>query len=269
MSDAVQAHNEKARAVWNAPAGRYDEISRTLVDALDHAVERLAPAVGERILDLATGTGWTSRVVARREPAAKIVGVDIADRMLESARERATREGLAITYQHGDAERLPFEDRSFDAVISTFGVMFASKPDAAAAELARVVRPGGRVVLATWAEDGAVSKMFGVMRPFMAAAPAQSPFAWGNHGRVRELLGGSFELGFETGTNPFRYGSAEQAWRLWVECYGPIRTLAGSLDDAGRAAFKRALDAFHESYPSPLGYEQPRAYLVTRAIRKA
>jgi SAM-dependent methyltransferase len=271
MSNVVQAHNERARSVWNAPGGRYDEISRSIADAIEHAVERLQPATGERVLDLATGTGWGSRIIAQRFPGAVVTGVDIADQMLEHARATAAKQELAVDYRHGDAEKLPFGDGELDAVVSTFGVMFASKQEAAASELARVVKRGGRVVLATWKDDGNVASMFGVMKRFMPAPPdppPASPFAWGRVERVRELLGASFELAFEEGTNVFRYASGEQAWNLWVNHYGPTKSLAASLDDGRREELKRALIAWHETFPGSLGHVQPRTYLITRAIRK-
>jgi hypothetical protein len=99
--------------------------------------------------------------------------------------------------------------------------------------------------------------------------PAPSPFAWGGEQRVRELLGGSFELGFEEGINRYRYGSGEQAWQLWLNHYGPSKALAASLDETRRDQFRRAMIEWHETFSSPLGYEQPRTYLITRAIRKA
>jgi SAM-dependent methyltransferase len=267
----VLSHNARAQAVWNAPGGRYDEISRSIADAIEHAVERLSPRAGERVLDLATGTGWASRIIAQRFPEAQVVGVDIADEMLEYARRAAAQQQLAIEYSVADAEALPFADSKLDAVVSTFGVMFASKPEIAAGELARVVKPGGRVVLSTWKPDGNVAGMFGVMKPFMATPPqpAPSPFAWGAVERVRELLGGSFELSFEEGINRYRYGSGEQAWQLWLNHYGPSKALAASLDEARREQFRRAMIEWHETFSSPLGYEQPRTYLITHAIRKA
>ena len=267
----VQAHNQKAQTVWNSPAGRYDDISRSIADAIEHAVERLQPRRGERVLDLATGTGWASRIVAQRFPGTRIVGADIAEQMLEYARSTAATMGLDITYQHADAEKLPFEDASFDAVVSTFGVMFAGRPEAAAAELARIVKPGGRVVLSTWTADGAVSRMFGVMKPFMPAPPQPpppSPFEWGKRDRLAQLLGDNFELRFEEGTNHYRYASGEQAWNLWANHYGPSKTLALNLDDAKRAEFKRAMIEWHETHPSELGYDQHRQYLITHAVRR-
>jgi SAM-dependent methyltransferase len=268
MNAQVLPHHARARVVWNSAGGLYEDISRTIADAIEHAVERLEPAPGERILDLATGTGWASRLVAQRSRASVVTGVDIADRMLEAARALAAAAALPIDYHVADAEALPFEAGAFDGVISTFGVMFTSKPDVAARELARVVRPGGRLVLATWTPDGNVAAMFGVMRPFLAVPPSVSPFAWGARTRIEELLGSDFDLRFENGTNHFRYGSGAQAYRLWVNHYGPARSLAASLDDAALARFERSMVAWHESFPSPLGYDQPRTYLITSAIRR-
>ena len=267
----IQPHNVKAQAVWNAPAGRYDEISRSIADAIEHAAERLQPRAGEHVLDLATGTGWGSRVIAQRFAGVRVTGADIADQMLEHARSTATRLGLSIDYKQADAEQLPFADGAFDAVISTFGVMFATKPEAAASELARVVKRGGRVVLSTWKHDSNVFHMFGVMRKFMPPPPQPappSPFEWGRPERLRELLEPSFEIEMEEGTNPFRYGSGEQAWNLWVNHYGPTKSLAAALDDARRDELRRAMIEWHETFPSPLGFEQPRRYIVTRAIRR-
>jgi SAM-dependent methyltransferase len=272
MSNVVESHNIKAQAVWNSPAGRYDEISRSIADAIEHAVERLAPRQGERVLDLATGTGWASRVIAQRFSGVQVTGADIAEQMLEHARSLAALQRLAIAYRHADAEQLPFADAEFDALVSTFGVMFAGRPERAAAEIARVVKPGGRVVLATWKPDSNVFHMFGVMKKFMAAPPAPpppSPFEWGKVARVVELLGASFDLRFEEGTNCFRYGSGEQAWQLWVNHYGPTKALAASLDDARRAELQRDMIAWHETFAGGLGYEQPRAYLVTYGVRKS
>ncbi len=267
----VQPHNIKAQSVWNSPAGRYDEISRSIADAIEHAVERLQPRAGERVLDLATGTGWGSRVIGQRFPGVRVTGADIAEQMLDYARTMAATLRLEIDYQHADAEKLPFADGSFDAVISTFGVMFAGNPEAAAAELARVVKKGGRVVLSTWKHDSNVFHMFGVMKQFMPPPPQPappSPFAWGKAERLHELLDANFDVEIEEGTNHYRYASGEQAWNLWVNHYGPSKTLAANLDDARRADFRRAMIAWHETFKAGLGFDQPRQYVITRAIRK-
>jgi SAM-dependent methyltransferase len=271
MSNVVQAHNLKAQAVWNSAGGRYDEISHSIADAIEHAVERLEPKPGERILDLATGTGWGSRTIAQRCSGAKVTGVDIADVMLDYARSAAAKQELDIDYRHADAESLPFADRSFDGVISTFGVMFVGRPEAAAAEMARVVRPGGRIVLATWKNDSNIFEMFGVLKKFMPAPPQPpppSPFAWGGYERLNELLGANFELEFEEGASVYRYASGKQAWDLFANHYGPSKTLAGSLDDARRIELERDFVAWQETFKKGLGYEQPRQYIITRGRRR-
>ena len=172
MSDPlIQAHNERPAAVWSSGGEAYEIVSRQNGSALEHCVARLDPKPGEEILDLATGTGWTSRLVARR--GASVVGADIASDLLAAAKQHASKEGLNIEYRIGDAEKLPFADQSFNGVVSTFGVMFASRPEVAAAELGRVSKQGGRIALATWLPDSSVSKMFQVMRTSCPRRPTQ------------------------------------------------------------------------------------------------
>lgn len=263
MNGTVEQHNERPATVWNSGGKDYDEISRGIADAIEHCVLRLNPRPGERVLDLSTGTGWTSRVVARR--GASVVGVDIACALLVAAQANADAQGLDIEYRLGDAERLPFEDGEFDAVVSTFGVMFASRPEAAAAELARVCRKGGRIALTTWRPDSNLNKMFEIMRRYMAAPPAgsKSPFDWGRVERVRELLASNFRLRFECGVSYYREPSGEAAWDTFSKGYGPTRSLANSLDPDRRAAFRKDFAAFHAAFPTELGISVPRDYLLT------
>ncbi|BCS31444.1 methyltransferase type 11 [Luteitalea sp. TBR-22] len=269
MGTTIQPHNLRAAAVWSRGGKAYDEISRGISDAIAHCVLRLDPQAPDRILDLATGTGWTSRQVARH--GAAVIGADIAEELIESARLRAAAERLDIEYRVADAEQLPFGHGEFDAVISTFGVMFASRPEAVATELARVVRPGGRIALATWAPQGAVYGMFMTMKPYMPAAPTPappSPFAWGDTARVRELLGQAFDLRFEPGTSFYREPSAEAAWETFSTGYGPTRTLAESLDPERRRALREDFIAFHEGFATELGICVPRDYLITIGTRR-
>jgi SAM-dependent methyltransferase len=268
-SATIQPHNEKPAAVWSSGGAEYDRVSRGIADSIEHCVLRLDPRPSERILDLATGTGWTSRAVARR--GAKVVGADIAADLVAAARERAKAEGLDIDYRVGDAEKLPFADGEFDAVISTCGVMFASRPEAAAAELARVTRKGGRVALTTWLPDSNLFKMFLVMKPYMPPPPnpaPPSPFAWGTAERVRELLGSAFDLRFERGTSFYREPSGEAAWNTFSVSYGPTKALASSLDDARLAELRRDFIAFHDGFPTELGICVPREYLLTVGVRR-
>lgn len=261
---AIQPHNERAASVWSSGGRDYEEIIRGVYDGIDTTVARLNPHPGERILDVATGTGITARACARR--GAEVTGMDIAAGLLDAARSLSG--GLAIDYRLGDAEALPVADASFDAVVSTFGVMFVSRPEAAAAELARVCKPGGRLALATWTPDGAIAEMFGVMRPYMAAPPAVSPFDWGRRERLEALLGGAFDLTIVTETSHYVETGGEAAWNTFVTGYGPTRMLAASLDDDRRAALKRDFVAFHERFREGQGIHVPRTYVVTTGIRR-
>ena len=265
----IQPHNTRPAAVWSSGGADYDQISRGIADSIEHGVLRLDARPGERVLDLATGTGWTSRLLAKR--GATVVGVDIAADLVAAARQRAEAEGLAIDYRVGDAESLPFADAEFDAVISTCGVMFASRPEAAAGEIARVTRTGGLIALTTWLPDSNVFKMFAVMRPYMPAPPnppPPSPFEWGKEERVRQLLGEVFDLRFERGTSYYREPSAEAAWNTFATGYGPTKALAASLDEDRRAALRRDFIAFHDGFGTALGICVPREYLLTVGIRR-
>jgi SAM-dependent methyltransferase len=269
MSASIQPHNQKPASVWNSGGERYEEISRGIADSIEHCVTRLNPQPGERILDLATGTGWTSRIVARR--GAKVVGVDLGADLVAAASEHAKAAGLEIEYRVGDAESLPFADGEFDAVISTCGIMFATRPEAAAPELARVCRKGGRIALTTWLSDSNLFKMFLVMKPYMAPPPTPappSPFEWGKTERIRELLGRDFDLKFEKGVSYYREPNGEAAWETFSTGYGPTKTLAATLDEGRRDELKRDFIAFHDGFPTDLGICVPREYWVTLGTRQ-
>ncbi|MES2070610.1 MAG: class I SAM-dependent methyltransferase [Pseudomonadota bacterium] len=269
MTPAIQAHNIKAAATWNSGGENYDRISRTISDSIEHCVVRLAPQPGERILDVATGTGWTARAVTAR--GATVTGIDLGEDLIEAAKSAAKKAGLNIDFRIGDAEKLAFEDQSFDAVISTCGVMFVRDPQAAAAELARVCKKGGRLALTTWPADGTIAGLFKLMKPYMPEPPSPpppSPFEWGNPAKVAELLGATFDLRFETGTTVLREASGLAAWELFVTGYGPTKSLAASLEPERRESLKRDFIAYHDGYKNELGIAMPRDYLVTVGIRK-
>lgn len=266
---SIRPHNASPSAVWSSGGAAYDEISRGILDAIEHAINRLEPTKQMRILDLATGTGWTARRLAER--GYNVTGVDFAQDMLTAARDLAGTRQLGITFVDGDAEALSFDDGAFDALISTFGVMFTQRPEDAAAEMARVVRSGGKLVLAVWTPDGNVFEMFKVIKQYMPkpeGEPPPSPFAWGDTGRLMELLGDAFELRFERGTSYYREPDAEAAWRTFVEGYGPVQTLAGNLDAERRNQFESEFVAFHEQFNDELGLTVPRDYLIVHGIRR-
>ncbi|MEL6913201.1 MAG: methyltransferase domain-containing protein [Pseudomonadota bacterium] len=133
--------------MWGQPGKAYDGISFGLSDTISHTVQALWPRDGERVLDIGTGTGWAARLAAWR--GADVIGVDIAPGLLAAAQAFSAGQAGSPTYRRAAVEALPFDDGRFDGVISTYGVIFSSAPSRAVAEMARVLRPGGRLALAT------------------------------------------------------------------------------------------------------------------------
>jgi SAM-dependent methyltransferase len=265
MIATVRPHNERAAAVWGSGGSAYDRVSETIADALDHVVGRVAPQPGEKCLDVATGTGWTARLLKAR--GADVTGVDIGAGVIEAAKRLATE----IDFRVGDAEELEFPDGSFDVVTSTFGVMFVARPEDAARELARVCRKGGRLGICTWPPGGSIEGLFQVMRPYMPPPPADpppSPFEWGKSERLRELLGGAFDLEFERGVTTLRMPSGKAVWDLFVEGYGPTRTVAAGCDPHRREELERDFIAYHEKLSDDVGVAMPREYVVTIGLRR-
>ncbi len=269
QTSPIRPHNAGPSAVWSSAGAAYDEISRGILDAIEHAINRLQPTPEMHILDVATGTGWTARRLAER--GFDVTGLDFAPKMLDAARDLATARGLEIPFIEGDAEAMLFEDATFDAVISTFGVMFTQRPEDAAAELARVCRPGGRLVLAVWTPDSSVFEMFRIIKGHMPppeGEPPPSPFEWGHTERLRKLLSDDFELRFEEGTSYYREPDGAAAWRTFSEGYGPVRTLIKKLDADQRSRFEAEFTAFHDGFADELGITVPRQYRVVEGVRR-
>lgn len=265
----IRPHNAGPSAVWSSGGRAYDEVSRGIADAIEHCINRLEPQQGEKILDLATGTGWTARRLADR--GFDVTAADYAPDVVTAGVEMALQRNLDIAFDLCDAEALHYSTGAFDAAISTFGVMFASKPEDAAAELGRVVRPGGRLALAVWTPDSNVFGMFKVMKAFMpapAGSPPPSPFAWGDPDRVRELLADDFELDFEEGTSFYREPNSEASWETFYTGYGPTHSLANKLDETKRAELKQAWIDFHDGFMTEMGVCVPRDYMIVRGNRR-
>ena len=263
--DNVLPTNIEAARTWGAGGEHYDQVSRGIADAIEHAVVALDPRPGEHVLDIATGTGWAARSIAAR--GAAVTGIDLGPGVIEAA--KGLSNGTGIDFRVGDAEALDFPDNHFDAVISTFGVMFARDPEAVASELARVVKPGGRISLANWAVGGSVHEMFKLIRSYKPAEenPAPSPFEWGKTGRVIELLGEHFDLEFEVGTSFFRPESGARAWATFSVGFGPVVTLLETLIAEKSEALKNDFISFHEDHRKDTGIVMRRPYVITKARR--
>ena len=258
---------KKQRATW--ALGEYDRIADGLTISTDQTLRVANIRPGERVLDLATGTGITA--IAARKHGANVTGVDLTPELLAVARKKAKDDGLEdIDFREGDAEALPFVDASFDAVVSTCGHMFAPDQPKVAAELARVTRPGGRVVFLAWTPEGGLGGWFRITNKHVPPpAGLASPFNWGDPEQVRQLLGSAFrDLAFTRGDCPQFGASPEDIWELFSTRYGPTVRAVASLQGDALKAFRSELLAFLQGYRAADGKVRwGREYLITRAIR--
>src|SRR2546425_965907 len=207
------------------------------------------------------GGGRRRRAVAPRAAriGAMVTGIDLAPEMVRTARRLAQGAGVRIRFDVGDAERLPYRRASFDIVASAQGVMFALDAAAAARELARVCRPGGRLGLSVLGPTPANKAFFGAWRAF-ARQPrgVDDPLDWGRPALLERLLGPSFELDVEPLGAPLEAESAEALWELQRSCCGPLKLLFGSLSLAGREALRASVIHYYEGYRTARGVSAPR-----------
>jgi SAM-dependent methyltransferase len=210
--------------IWGSAP--WERVAPILGPVHRHLIRALSPGPGKRWLDVGTGTGAAAMLAARA--GADVTGVDLAPALVETAKRLATDEGLAIRFEVGDVEQLPYEDGSFDVVASAMGLIFAPDHAAAAHEIARVCRPGGRLGFSAWREGA-------LFRPVTAKySPPPEPGQgdsdrWGHEDYVERLLGRVFELTFEEGDAPLESSSGEEAWELLVSSSGQFKTRAESL----------------------------------------
>ena len=233
----------KVRQQQTWAAGDYARVGNTLVLVAELLCEAVDLRAGQRVLDVATGSGNAALAAARR--FADVTGVDYVPALLEQARERAAAERLSVEFKGGDAEHLPFPDRSFDIALSTFGAMFAPDQEKVASELLRVIRPGGKIGMANWTPDGYVGQLFRATgRHVPPPTGLNPPVLWGTEERLRELLGDQI-ASLETTRRAFvfRYPSASHYREFMQRVYGPTVKAFEALDPAGQDALAHDIEA--------------------------
>jgi SAM-dependent methyltransferase len=213
-----EAVTARQRAAWSS--GEFNRIALTIMEVAEHLVATADPAPGSRVLDVACGTGNAALVAARR--FTEVVGLDFAANLIETGRRRAAAEGTDIAFVEGDAQALPFEDASFDVVLSVFGVQFAPDQERAAAELLRVTRPGGTIALANWVPGGAAEAFFVVTARYSPPPPGIAPpWRWGTAEGAAELLGAGADVTVTPRSFLQRFPSPEAMIAAFRESFGP------------------------------------------------
>jgi SAM-dependent methyltransferase len=238
------------RKMW--ASGDYARMVETfLLPIGPRLVEACDIPPGARVLDVAAGTGNASLPAAAG--GARVTASDLTPELLEEGRRRAEADGLELEWAEADAEHLPFDDESFDVVMSAIGVMFAPHHQDAADELVRVCRPGGTIGLLCWTPEGMIGALFRTMKPFAPPPPpgAQPPPLWGGEEHLRALFGGRVEFSTLTRETldvtafPEAHGYA----RHFTAYYGPtIAARANAAREGREAEFDEALDRFCDEW---------------------
>lgn len=231
----------KLRDTW--ASGDFGQIAKSYAPGAAEFVRRLGLQPGERVLDVAAGTGNLSIPAAKA--GAIVTGQDISANLLAQGRYWAASEGLMIRFEQNDVEALPYEDGSFDSVITMFGAMFTPRPELTAAEMIRVTRPGGRIAMANWTAEGFIGRFFKIVGKHVPPAPIMpSPLLWGDEDTVcRRFNGDVYDLQLTrrmiTFNFPFSPADVVESFRLY---YGPTLKAFATLDEKGQQALSQELE---------------------------
>ena len=265
----IDAMTTRTKATWMA--GDFGKIAKSYEPGAAAFIANLNIQRGDRVLDVACGTGNLTIPAART--GAHVTGIDIAPNLLEQAQDWAHAEGLSIRFEEGNAEQLPYPDASFDMVVTMFGAMFASRPDAVAAELVRVTQPGGRIAMANWTPDGFIGQMFKIVAKHVPPAPGvPSPLLWGVEATVAERLGSQIAdmtctprtITFDF---PFDPAATVEAFRVF---YGPTLRAFDSLSPEGQQMLRSDLEQLWTQHNRSQGgaTRVDSTYLEVIAVRK-
>jgi ubiquinone/menaquinone biosynthesis C-methylase UbiE len=244
----LSALKRRQQAMW--ASGDFAVIGTTLQIVGETLCEATDLDAGSKVLDVACGNGNAALAAARR--FCKVVGLDYVPQLLERGRERALANRLAVEFVEGDAEALPFPVASFDAVISTFGVMFAPDQERAARELVRVVRPGGTIALANWTPQGFIGRMLATVSQYVPPpAGVPSPILWGTEARLQQLFPDMKAIRVSRPMFNFRYESANHFIDIFRHFYGPTFKVFGALDPERQAKLADDLRQLVLEFRSP------------------
>jgi SAM-dependent methyltransferase len=249
--------------VWSA--GTYERFAARLGPVQDELVQVLGIAEDQNVLDLATGTGEVA--VRAAKLGARVSALDIAERMLEKAKANASGAGVEVAFELGDVEYLPYEDATYDVVVSNFGLIFAPDHANVAAELARVVRPGGKLAFSAWKPNAKLGELY--RRFTEEPIEGREVYEWGREDHVEDMLGEAFELEYQDGTLVLEGDSGEEIWKLFSESAPPVVAIVDRLSPEGVEEFHQAFVELYEGYRTEEGgVRVPRRYLLIVGRRK-
>jgi SAM-dependent methyltransferase len=233
----LNALKARQHGAWSS--GDYAIVGTTLQIVGEELCEAVDIRAGQKVLDVAAGNGNATLAAARRW--CQVTSTDYVPALLDRGRMRASADGLAVEFKTADAEDLPFDDGAFDAVISTFGVMFTPNQDRAASELLRVCRSGGKIGLANWTPEGFIGQLFKTLGKYLPPpAGAKSPALWGTKARLDDMFAGSAsDIKISRRDFVFRYRSPEHFLDVFKTYYGPVLKAFAALDTASQDGLQR------------------------------
>jgi ubiquinone/menaquinone biosynthesis C-methylase UbiE len=263
--DAVKA---KQQSTWGS--GDYAVIGTTLQIVGESLAEAIDVRAGERVLDVAAGNGNATLAAARR--FAGVTSTDYVAALLEKGKARASADGFDVEFQVADAEALPFEDASFDVVLSTFGVMFTPQHARAANEMLRVVRGGGRIGLANWTPEGFIGQLFKIIGAHVPPpAGLRPPALWGTEPHIVELFGPqAADIRCTRRIFNFRYRSSRHWLQMFRDFYGPTHKAFAALEASKQAALEKDILALLErlNVAGPSSLVVPGEYLEVVIVKR-
>lgn len=257
----------RTQDVWGSAP--YERFSGQHLGAVRHLLRVLPQEPGQEWLDVACGTGEVALPAALA--GAKVTGCDLSPGMIATAFRRGAELGLRTRFDVADALELPYPDAAFDVVSCCYSINLVSDPGRAAAELARVCRPGGRLGLVTVLPDRGQAEIFGVLLRYLPPLPedAPNPYDWADKEYLQRTLGTHFDLSYEEGDAPQRGMSGAAMWQLMAAAYGPACQLVQGLDAERRAELDRDIAAIYDQYRTDGGdVSMPRPYLIVTGVRR-
>jgi SAM-dependent methyltransferase len=263
---AFEELKQRQAVMWGA--GPFEVIAPSLLEMHEAIVAAAAAGDDDDWLDAGCGTGELA--ILATASGASITGCDLSPVLIETAKRQAAERGLEIPFEVGDVENLPYDDASFDVVSSSVGAIFAPDHPRTAGELARVCKPGGRLVITAWTTEGKIGDFFRLIAAY-SPPPVEGagvPVQWGDPDYCESVLGPHFELEIDALNTPWGGESGQAMWEEFSTSFGPIVTLLRMLEADRAAAFRDELIALFDDNTADGSVMLDRPYLLVRGTRR-